>query len=55
MNDIKVSVIIPVYNDEDIYLPLLSLLKQDFNKKYEIIVVYDGSTDNSSNIAKLIL
>ncbi len=56
MNDIKVSVIIPVYNNEDIVaISLLSLLKQDFREKYEIIVVDDGSTDNSLNIAKSIL
>ena len=46
----KVSVIVPVYNVEK-YLSrcLDSLLKQKF-KDYEIIVVNDGSPDNSQDI-----
>lgn len=50
MVDIKVSVIIPVYNVE-LYLErcLESVLKQTLDD-IEIIVVNDGSTDNSKNI-----
>lgn len=52
MDDIKVSVIVPVYNVE-IYLKecLDSLLNQTI-KEYEIICVDDGSTDSSMDILK---
>lgn len=47
---LMVSVIIPVYNNED-YLKetLLSLEKQSY-KEFEVIVVNDGSTDKSESI-----
>lgn len=46
----KVSVIIPVYNLEDnIEVSVQSVLNQTF-KNLEIIIVNDGSTDNSLNI-----
>lgn len=50
----KLSIIVPVYNVAD-YLPkcLDSLLAQDLlQNDYEIIVVNDGSTDNSGDIAQ---
>lgn len=49
----KVSIIIPTFNNEQ-YLPkcLLSVIKQSL-KEIEIIVVNDGSTDNSENILKV--
>lgn len=49
-NKIAISVIIPVYNVER-YLKkcVSSVLNQTF-KDYEIIIVNDGSTDNSQNI-----
>lgn len=50
----KLSIIVPVYNVAD-YLPkcLDSLLTQDLpQNEYEIIVVNDGSTDNSAEIAQ---
>jgi len=49
---IKVSVIIPVYNSEN-YLDdcLISVLNQSL-REIEIIVINDGSTDNSLNIIK---
>lgn len=48
-----VSVIVPVYNAEcHIKTCLDVLLKQDFKKPYEIIMVDDASTDNSLNIVK---
>lgn len=50
MNNIMVSVIIPVFNGENISKTLESLINQDF-KDFEIIVVDDGSTDKSLDIA----
>ena len=46
-----VSVIVPFYNAEP-YLKrcIDELLKQDFNKPFDIIMVDDASTDNSQNI-----
>lgn len=50
MSDIKISVIIPVYNcGQYIGNTLKSVINQDF-KDYEIIVIDDGSTDNSLEI-----
>ena len=48
----KISVVIPLYNKEKhIKETLSSVLKQDF-EDFEVIVVNDGSTDNSLNVAK---
>ena len=50
MSDIKVSVIIPVYNcSKYIGKTLDSIINQNF-KDFEIIVIDDGSTDNSLEI-----
>jgi len=49
----KISVVIPAYNEEkNIALCISSLLGQK-NKDVEIIVVNDGSTDNTEKIAKI--
>lgn len=49
---IKLSIVVPIYNVEE-YLGkcIESLLNQDY-KDYEIILVNDGSKDNSEKIAK---
>jgi glycosyltransferase involved in cell wall biosynthesis len=51
LNNIRISVIVPIYNVED-YLKetIESLIFQSFNK-FEIIIVDDKSTDNSYKIA----
>ena len=51
LND-KISVIIPIYNTEK-YLPrcIESIIKQTYDN-IEIILVNDGSTDQSSKICK---
>ena len=52
MNDILISVIIPVYNAEEyIARALESVLNQTY-EKLDIIVVDDGSDDNSLDICK---
>lgn len=50
MDNIKVSVIVPVYNaGEYIGKTLNSIISQDFDS-FEVIVIDDGSTDNSLEI-----
>ena len=52
MDNIKVSVIVPVYNGAQyIRTSISSIINQDFSENYEIIVIDDGSTDNSLDIA----
>ena len=47
-NNIKLSIIIPVYNEDQYILKLLDELKYFYNSdENEIIIVDDGSTDNS--------
>ena len=50
-NNTKLSIIIPVYNEDQYILKLLDELKYFFNShENEIIIVDDGSTDNSLNL-----
>lgn len=48
-----ISIVIPSYNQQE-YLPeaIESALNQDYQYSYEIVVVDDGSTDNSYEIAR---
>ncbi|MEM4267169.1 MAG: glycosyltransferase [Candidatus Nanoarchaeia archaeon] len=48
----KISVVIPVYNDEKRIGKVLQSLKRQNYKNFEIIVVDDGSKDKSPEIAK---
>ena len=46
-SDIKISIIVPVYNSENYITTCInSLLNQNLDN-FEIILVDDGSTDNS--------
>ena len=52
-SQLYVSVIVPFYNAEIHIKKCLDVLRnQDFNKLFEVIMVDDGSTDNSQNIIK---
>lgn len=54
VDEIKISVIIPLYNKEaQIYKTIMSVLDQTF-PFFELIIVDDGSTDNSAAIVKSI-
>ncbi|MDU0440787.1 glycosyltransferase family 2 protein [Staphylococcus haemolyticus] len=48
-----VTVIIPVYNAEEYIINTLnSVENQNFNKNVEVLIINDGSKDNSINIIK---
>lgn len=51
-SDYKVSVIVPVYNVEQYLSDCLESICRQTLKGIEIIVVNDGSTDNSLSIIK---
>ena len=50
----KISIIIPAYNEEEGIDKVISELKETVDQEYEIIVVNDGSTDQTENILKQI-
>ena len=47
-----VSIVIPLYNSQNDILNCLKSISNQVYKNYEIIIVDDGSTDNSLNIVK---
>ena len=53
MKEPLVSVIVPVYNSEKYLNPCIDSIISQTYKNIEIILVNDGSTDNSENICKL--
>ena len=50
MKNPKFSIIVPVYNTEKYLKRCLDSIKSQTFKDYEVIIVNDGSTDNSSDI-----
>lgn len=50
--DIKVSVIIPVYNMENYIKQCLDSLVRQTNQDFELVIVDDGSTDRSGEICE---
>ena len=48
---IYISILIPVYNSKNtIEKSLNSCINQNFDKNYEIVIVDDGSTDNTIDV-----
>lgn len=54
MNENLISVIIPVFNGEKYLLDTLKSIVNQTYKDIEIVIIDDGSTDNSKNIIELI-
>ncbi len=52
MDKILVSIIVPIYNVADYLAECLDSLERQTLKDIEIVMVNDGSTDNSEDIAK---
>lgn len=52
MENIKISIIIPMYNVENYIAKCVQSILAQKNSNYEIIVVDDGSKDNSNKIVK---
>lgn len=52
MSTIKISIIVPIYNSDKYLEETLESLVNQSLKEIEIILVNDGSTDNSKNICK---
>ena len=50
MNKIKVSVIVPIYNTEKFLRKCIESIVNQTLQEIEIILINDGSTDNSHNI-----
>ena len=52
MDDIKVSVVVPIYNVEEYLEECLISLERQTLKDIEVLMIDDGSTDHSAFIAK---
>ena len=48
----KVSIVIPVFNESNTIFEILKKINSIKNIKKEIIIIDDGSTDNTKNIIK---
>lgn len=51
--DIKISIVVPVYNVEDYLQQCLDSLENQTFKDFEVITINDGSKDNSLEILKI--
>lgn len=51
-NDVKISIVIPVYNSEEFLAECLTNVLRQSLKEIEVLCVDDGSTDDSPNIIR---
>ena len=54
MKENGISVIVPVYNGEKYIKNCLDMLLNQDGENFEVIVINDGSTDNTADIVKSI-
>lgn len=54
MNEPRVSVIIPAYNEQRLLGRTLRILQANTYGNYEVIVVDNGSTDDTAEIASVL-
>ena len=54
MNDIKVSVILPVFNAEKTLKTAIDSILEQTYKNFELIIINDGSNDLSEAIIKAV-
>lgn len=52
MNDLKVSIIVPIYNVEKYLKKCLDSIKDQTYKNFEVLMINDGSLDGSREICK---
>lgn len=52
MNHISISVVVPIYNVETYLAECLTSLNEQTFSSYEVLLIDDGSTDNSKQIAQ---
>ena len=50
--EILISIIVPTYNRKELVIKLIDSLSNQKIKNFEIIVIDDGSTDDTYNILK---
>ena len=48
----SLSVVIPVYNEQDNIIPLVSAIIEALGETVEVVVVDDKSTDNTQSVCK---
>ena len=54
MNKVDLSIVIPIYNEQESLLELYNQIQETLNNQfiYEIIFINDGSTDDSDTILR---
>jgi len=54
VNNRKISIVVPVFNEKDTIMVFLKFLKTFLNYKYEVLIVYDDENDSSLHLKKKI-